>query len=86
MIARVRVVQSVRGNALVLPEEVVQRVDRDRLVVYLEDNGVARERVVQTGGRASDSVEIVSGLKAGDRVIISGYRNLADGQSVTVME
>lgn len=86
MIARVNLVQSTKEKALVLPEEILQRVDRDRVVVYVEEGGVARERVITTGGRAQNRVEVLSGLKAGDRLIVSGFRSLTDGQAVTVAE
>jgi RND family efflux transporter MFP subunit len=86
MIARVKIIQESRASALLLNEEIVQHVDNDRLVVYVEHGGRAQERSVQLGSREGDRVEILSGLAAGDRVIISGYQNVVDGQAVQVTE
>jgi membrane fusion protein (multidrug efflux system) len=86
MIAKARVVESVQKHALLLEESIVQLVDRDRQVVYIENGGKARERVVTLGGRQQNMVEVVSGLEPGDRVIISGYQNLVDGQTVTIVQ
>ncbi len=85
MIAQARVIESVQKDALLLDESIVQLVDREKLVVYVEHEGKAHERVVTIGGRLQDMVEIVTGLKPGDRVITSGYQNLVDGQSVNVV-
>ena len=84
MIARVKIIQESKTSSLLLSEEIVQRIDNDRLVVYVEQGGRARERLVQIGSREGDRVEILSGLAIGDRVIISGYQNVIDGQPVQV--
>ncbi len=84
MIAKVKIHQSTATDALLLEEAIVQQVDRNRLVVYVENNGRAEERVVQLGGRSDNQVEIVSGVKAGDRIIVSGYHNVINGQTVVV--
>lgn len=86
MVAKVRVVLASRSNALMISENVVFQVDRDRLVVYVENNGTAEERIVTLGGRQGNVVEIVSGLKPGDRVIISGFQKLVNGNPVNVVE
>jgi len=53
--------------------------------VYVIENGVARERIVQTGGKVGDNdVEIVSGLSGGERVAVSGLTRLSDGAAVKV--
>jgi membrane fusion protein, multidrug efflux system len=84
MIARVTILQASRKQALLVPEELVQQVDRDRQIVYVEEAGKARERRVRIGGRSGNRVEVVSGLKAGDRIITSGHQSVVDGQSVVV--
>lgn len=84
MIVRVRIVQSVQRQTLLLEEEVVQQVDRNKFVVYVEEKGRAQEHVVQLGGREGNLVEITSGLNPGDRVITSGHQDVAPGQAVVV--
>ena len=84
MIARVKLMRSARRNALLLSESVVQLVDKNRHVVFVEKDGRAEERVVKLGGRQGNLVEILDGLKAGDRVIVVGYQKLMNGRPVTV--
>jgi multidrug efflux pump subunit AcrA (membrane-fusion protein) len=48
------------------------------------NDGKAHERVVQLGGRQDNFVEIVSGVKAGERVITSGYQEVINGQPVAI--
>ncbi|MBI5472818.1 MAG: efflux RND transporter periplasmic adaptor subunit [Ignavibacteriae bacterium] len=84
MIAKVKINLSTSKDALLIDEGIVQQVDRNKLVVYVEKNGVAQERVIRLGGRTDNQVEIVSGIKAGERLIVSGYRDVIDGQNVVV--
>ncbi|NOY06418.1 MAG: efflux RND transporter periplasmic adaptor subunit, partial [Chlorobi bacterium] len=75
-----------KRKALLVPQHVLQQIDTDRLVVYVEEDGVARERRVTTGSRNGNTVEILSGLRPGDRVIVQGYQDLVDGQPVEVVQ
>jgi multidrug efflux pump subunit AcrA (membrane-fusion protein) len=50
------------------------------------DNGVARTRLVTTGHRQGDRVEVLSGLVAGEKVIAPVPANLADGARVEVRQ
>ncbi len=86
MIVRAQVIRSVKKDAILLSENAVQLVDRDRLIVYVENNGKAEERVVRPGVRQGTLVEIVDGLKRGDRVIVTGIQSLVDGQPVSVVQ
>jgi membrane fusion protein (multidrug efflux system) len=84
MIAKVKLAQSSEKEALLIDEEIVQQLDRDRLVVYVVNGGKAEERIVQLGGRKANLVEVVSGLKSGEMVITSGYQSIINGQAVVV--
>ena len=84
MITRVRIVRSVRPNAIIVDQSLVQQVDRDKNVLYVEVNGKAEERIVTLGARQDNLVEITRGLQPGDHLIISGYQLLVAGQSVTI--
>lgn len=84
MITRVRIVRSLRMDAIVIDQNIVQQVDRDKNVVYVESGGKAEERIVTLGATQGSMVEITRGLKAGDRVIVSGFQLLVAGQTVTI--
>ena len=53
-------------------------------VVFLVRDGAAVRRVVQLGPADGDQIEVTSGLVAGDRVIVEGPKDLADGRKVVV--
>jgi RND family efflux transporter MFP subunit len=74
-----------RTEILRLPEDAVVR--RGQLeIVFVADDGHARLRLVKTGKRFGDRVEIVSGLEPGERVVVDGAENLLDGQPIEVTE
>jgi hypothetical protein len=52
--------------------------------VFVAEDGLARLRWVQLGVRGGDLVQVLSGLKAGDRVIVPVPEHLSDGQPVEV--
>jgi multidrug efflux pump subunit AcrA (membrane-fusion protein) len=49
-------------------------------IVFAVDNQRARLHLVKTGRRLGDQVEILSGLDAGDVVVVENPRQLAEGQ------
>ncbi|MGA2785911.1 MAG: efflux RND transporter periplasmic adaptor subunit [Verrucomicrobiota bacterium] len=59
---------------------VVQRGQME--LVFVVVNGHAQLRIVKTGKRIGDEVELVSGVDAGEKVVVDGAANLVDGQPV----
>jgi len=60
----------------------LERTGGDWVFVLAPDGRSAVRRTVKTGRRNSDQVEIVGGLKPGDRVIISDYAGLERVQRI----
>jgi membrane fusion protein, multidrug efflux system len=54
--------------------------------VWVLENGRARQRSVETGLRTGDSVQITSGLAAGDTVLVSGLQVVRAGQAVRITD
>lgn len=53
--------------------------------VFVAENSVARERVVEPGGKVgANDVEVTSGLKPGELVIISGLTRITNGATIKV--
>ena len=71
MFAEVKL-QSDLGRRVAVPEEAV--IIAGELRVVFEDLGGGRlaPRKVQTGQRAGGFIEIIKGIEAGDKVVISG--------------
>ncbi len=82
--AHASVLTKVDPNALTVPlQAVVSFAGVSK--VFVAENNVARERIVQTGGRVgANEVELVSGVKPGDLVIISGLTRVTNGTAVKV--
>lgn len=61
------------------------RADGDTNVVFVvRADGVAERRAVRVGGTDGDRVEILAGLHAGDRVVLTPPQTLKDGDKVLV--
>lgn len=80
----VKVIFHSEPSTLVVPVNVVQDVNQQKVVYVAEMDGkqsVARKKVV-TVDAVYDNLAQVKGLKAGDKIITSGYQGLNDGQPV----
>ena len=70
-------------SALRVPASaVVQRGQME--MVFIISDGKAQLRLVKTGKRIGDEVELVSGVDAGESVVIEGAASLKDGQPVSI--
>jgi multidrug efflux pump subunit AcrA (membrane-fusion protein) len=69
-------------QAMTIPRIAV--VERGQLTsVYVVDqSGIARTRLVQTGKTYSDRVEVLSGLREGEQLVVDGVANVKDGSLV----
>lgn len=72
-------------QGLVLPRKAIAGSLQDAKVYIVEDS-VALLRTVTLGGAYGDKVEVMSGLKQGERVVVAGQMNLADGTKVEVVQ
>jgi multidrug efflux pump subunit AcrA (membrane-fusion protein) len=63
-------------------------VERGQLqsVFVVEADGVARMRLVKTGRRLGDRVEILSGLSEGEQIVVEGADRVSDGRRVEPRE
>ena len=83
--AEVTLAGEARKNALVVPEGAVQASEQG-FVTYVVDEGKARLRPIEIGLRTGTGcVEILSGVKPGETVVIEGSDRLADGIEVKAM-
>jgi HlyD family secretion protein len=77
----VQIVTGEKSGTLVVPRAAVIR-DGDRRFVYLLEDGRARRRDVEVGLLGLSEVEVTTGLKEKDRVILPGAATLSDGLRV----
>jgi RND family efflux transporter MFP subunit len=74
-----------RQDALTVPEEALV-ISEGGSAIFVVEGGMARRRAVTTGGRADGRIEVVSGLAAGDKVVVNGAALLTDGARVEAVE
>lgn len=79
------IVRETRSGAIVLPREAVIRELQDAHV-FIADKGVARKRAVQLGIEEGDRIEAVSGVRAGEQVIVAGQGALKEGSPVKSLD
>lgn len=81
MSARVRITLSTRAQALLVPEQAIWPMGEQKTVFVIE-NGKAKQVPVELGTRLPGQVEVTSGLKDGDEVVVTGQLKLQDGAPV----
>jgi membrane fusion protein, multidrug efflux system len=85
MILRVRFNRSMHADALAIP--LYALIDKEGVkVAFVENLGRAEQRTVTTGAVIGHQVLVISGLTAGERLIVKGQQLLTDGAPVTVQE
>lgn len=73
----VRIVMDTRRNVLMVERGPFLEQDGGR-IAWVVDGSTASKRAIQTGATSLDSVEILSGLEAGDRIVVSGTDQFAN--------
>lgn len=86
MFARVKMNFGTNDRPLVSDKAVLKQTGSNDRYVFVEHEGKAIYTLVELGTRLADKYEIVSGLSAGDRVIIEGNTGLIDGAAVVVVQ
>mgnify|MGYP001828369174 CR=1 FL=1 len=72
-----------KGTAIMVPKSAVQSFGQLERV-FVELDGRVRLQLDKTGRVVDDMIEILSGVSAGDRIVVSDTRELVDGRRVIV--
>lgn len=79
--AKIQLTLDTYESAIMIPTEaVIPELDGKK--VFIQENGVAQSRQVETGIRTADNIQVISGLSAGDTVITSGILQIRAGTAV----
>lgn len=84
MIARVSLVKESYTDALVVQRDALLERDEGSVVFVVED-GRARQRRLALGPAEANAVVVLEGLAPGEKLVVTGQRNLVDGQPVTIV-
>jgi len=82
MYAEVRLNLEQREQGLTVPVTAILNNGGNRSVYIVNPNGVIEDRAIRTGIETAASIEVLSGLTAQDRIVISNRALLRPGQSV----
>ncbi len=89
MVANVQVERLTVEGAVVVPQDAIVRVEEGYVVFVVEgegDQAVARSHPVEIGPSQSNRVVIRSGLEPGERLVVAGQQQVADGDRVRIVE
>ncbi len=79
-----RLLIDVRRGVTIVPSAGIQRGNQGAFVYAVNPDHTVSVRAVQTGASQRDDVEILSGLKPGDVIVIDGADKLREGVKVDV--
>ncbi|MFD0713582.1 efflux RND transporter periplasmic adaptor subunit [Paenibacillus sp. GCM10027626] len=85
MKVQLRLSDEAEQTALTIPSTAIMR-EENTAFVFVLNNGAAERRVIKLGRVKDNDQEIVSGLKEGERVIVSGLHRMKDKQKVEADE
>ena len=75
---------SEKHDAITIPKYAIISKDKKEFV-YLAKENKAMMIDIQTGAAEKDRVEVISGLEAGDQLIITSLQRLMDGQPIQIL-
>jgi membrane fusion protein (multidrug efflux system) len=81
MFIEAQLATATRSGAVVVAEDAVQPL-RTANVVWVVADGKASRRQVQLGVRSAGTVEVLSGVKAGELVVVGGLERMNEGMPV----
>jgi RND family efflux transporter MFP subunit len=84
MFVKVETIVDKKDSVLVIPREIILS-KRQGKTVFVVDKGAAFERVISSGLENADQVEVLEGLKEGDRLVIKGFETLRNRSKVKIV-
>lgn len=85
MFARAVLVLDKKENAVVVPKRAIVR-QGDKAYVFVVKGGSVERREVQLGMDGGERIEVISGLKSGEQVVVKGQAYLKEGQEINVVK
>jgi RND family efflux transporter MFP subunit len=86
MYAEVHLNANSRPDVLTIPIQAIRRGDNNTTVLLVDGNNRVQSREVQLGVEGSRDVEVLAGLKDGDRVIVGNLGSYQPGELVRPKE
>ncbi|MEM0938858.1 MAG: efflux RND transporter periplasmic adaptor subunit [Bacteroidota bacterium] len=90
--AKVQINDYRNESALMIPQNTISENADGEQYAYIvngdsdEDVAIAKRAIITTGKTQGDFVEVLSGIKAGQRIVVEGARKVKDGQKVKILK
>ncbi len=85
MFIKASILTEKRDSTIVIPKEaIISR--QDGKIVFIVENGIATEKRITTGLETTDNIEVTSGLKMNDRLVVTGFETLRNKSKVSVLQ
>jgi len=81
MIAQVKLNDYKKKNVVVIPVNAVDQ-NNGKSFVYIATDGKAKKVEIQSGQSYNGNLEVISGIKTGDKLIVNGFQGIEDGDSI----
>lgn len=86
MFARVNLNIGSNENILVPDASVLKQTGSNDRYVYIIENGVAVKKSITVGQHLGENYEVLSGIDAGDQIVVAGASRLSDKQEVEIVQ
>ena len=86
MFARVNMEFGKAKRVVVSDKAIVKQAGSGAKFVYIYNDGKVQYKQVEIGRRVDADYEVLSGLSAGEQVVVAGQSKLVDGTSVNVIK
>lgn len=84
MFATVKIESSILKNRVLIPKEALLVRDR-RDLVFVAEEDIAKWKYIQIGEQNENFIEILDGVKPGEKVIVDGHYNLAHDSRIRIL-
>ncbi|MBN2092902.1 efflux RND transporter periplasmic adaptor subunit [candidate division KSB1 bacterium] len=85
MFVKAEIIAAQKDSAIVIPKEIITS-RRGSKTVFIVEKGAAQDRQIDTGLENRDYVEVINGLKVGDRLVVKGFETLREGSRVKIIK
>ena len=84
MFVKVETIVDKKDSVIVIPRDIILSKRRGK-TVFVVDKGAAFERVIRSGLENANQVEVLEGLKEGDRLVTKGFETLRNRSKVKIV-
>ena len=85
MFVQAEIILDRKDSVIVIPKDVIISNQRGK-TVFIVEQGTAEQKQVTLGYENQDRVEITSGLKANDRLVVKGFETLRSRSKVKIIK